>query len=245
LAAYTGVNQSKVSLSPFPKLPLPNWNINYNGLTKIKAIGKLFSNITIQHRYQGTYTVGGFTSNLQYDPDTTPVTGKDLISKYNITNITIRESFNPLIGIDVTTKSGLTGGFKMSRTRNVTLFVPNANVTENNIKDYTFNLGYRTNGVKLPIKFNGKKAYLANDLSMQLEVSVQNNVNIVRRVDQNTNTPTGGQRVMVVRPNINYAINTNVNLQIFYDRRSSKPFASNTFPTALTTFGVKLRYTIQ
>jgi cell surface protein SprA len=245
LAAYTGVNQSKVSLSPFPKLPLPNWNINYNGLTKIKAIGKLFSNITIQHRYQGTYTVGGFTSNLQYNPDTTPVVGKDLISKYNITNITIRESFNPLIGIDVTTKSGLTGGFKMSRTRNVTLFVPNANVTENNIKDYTFNLGYRTNGVKLPIKFNGKKAYLANDLSMQLEVSVQNNVNIVRRVDQNTNTPTGGQRVMTIRPNINYAINTNVNLQIFYDRRSSKPFASNTFPTALTTFGVKLRYTIQ
>jgi len=133
----------------------------------------------------------------------------------------------------------------MSRTRNVTLFVPNANVTENNIKDYTFNLGYRTNGVKLPIKFNGKKAYLANDLSMTLEVSVQNNVNIVRRVDQNTNTPTGGQRVMTIRPNINYAINTNVNLQIFYDRRSSKPFASNTFPTALTTFGMKLRYTIQ
>ena len=99
--------------------------------------------------------------------------------------------------------------------------------------------------MKLPIKFNGKKAYLANDLSMQLEVSVQNNVNIVRRVDQNTNTPTGGQRVMTIRPNINYAINTNVNLQIFYDRRSSKPFASNTFPTALTTFGMKLRYTIQ
>ncbi len=245
LAAYTGTNQTKVGLSPFPKLPLPNWNINYNGLTKIKAIGKKFSNITIQHRYQGIYTVGGFTSNLQYNPDTTPVAGKDLVSKYNITTINIRESFNPLIGVDFTTKSGLTGGFKINRTRNIMLMVPNATVTENNIKDFVFNLGYRTNGLKIPIKVNGKSINLNNDLQMTLDVSIQNNVNIVRRVDQNTNTPTGGQRVVQIRPNITYMINNNINLQLFYDRRSSKPFASNTFPTALTTFGMKLRYTIQ
>ncbi|MES2618158.1 MAG: cell surface protein SprA [Bacteroidota bacterium] len=245
LAAYTGSNQAKVSLSPFPKIPLPNWNINYNGLSKIKAISKRFTNITIQHRYQGTYSIGGYTSNLQFNPDTTPVEGKDLVSKYNINNVSIREMFSPLIGIDFTTKSGITGGFKINRSRNITLMVPNATVTESNIKDYTFNFGYRTNGVKLPIKFNGKKAYLANDLQITVDVSVQNNVTIVRRVDQNTNTPTGGQRVVLIRPNINYMINSNINLQIFYDRRSSKPWSSNTFPTALTTFGVKLRYTIQ
>src|SRR5690606_33098003 len=34
LAAYTGVNQSKVSLSPFRNIPLPNWNVTYNGLSK-------------------------------------------------------------------------------------------------------------------------------------------------------------------------------------------------------------------
>lgn len=245
LAAYTGQNQSKVGLSPILKIPLPNWNINYNGLTKIKSIAKKFSNITIQHRYQGVYTIGGFTSNLYYDPDTTPVKGKDLVSKYNINNVTIREQFSPLLGVDFTTKGGVTGGFKMNRSRNVTLLVPNANVIENTMKEWSFRLGYRTSGVKLPLNFNGKRVYLANDLQMDLDISVQNNFTVKRVVDQNTNTPTGGQRVVLIRPNINYMISNNLNLNIFYDRRASKPAISNSFPTALTTFGFKLRYTLQ
>jgi cell surface protein SprA len=245
IAAYTGVNQSKVSLSPFRNVPLPNWNINYNGLSKIKSIGKMFTNITIQHRYTGTYNVGGFTSNLFYSPDSTARGGKDLVSQYNINNITIREQFNPLVGVDVTTKGGLTGGFKINRSRNVSLFVPNAILTEMNQKEFAFNLGYRTSGVKIPLKINGKKIYLANDLLMDLRIGIQNNFTIIRTVDQNTNTVANGQRVVSIQPNINYMINNNINLTIFYDRRASKPHASNAFPTALTTFGFKLRYTIQ
>ena len=245
VAAYTGANQSKVSLSPFRNIPLPNWTVNYNGLSKIKAIGKIFTNITIQHRYIGTYNVGGYTSNLFYKPDTTPTPGTDLVSKYNITTVTINERFNPLIGVDVTTKSGVTGGFKINRSRNVSLFVPNANVNEMNQKEFSFNLGYRTSGVKLPLKINGKKLYLANDLLMDLRIGIQNNYTIIRTVDLNTNTVASGQRVVSIQPNINYMINNNINLTMFYDRRASKPHASNAFPTALTTFGFKLRYTIQ
>jgi cell surface protein SprA len=245
LSAYTGVNQSRVSLSPFRNVPLPNWNLNYNGLSKIKKLSKTFSNITIQHRYTGTYMIGGYTSNLFYSEDSLASSGRDLVSKYNINNVSIREQFNPLIGIDVTTKSGITGGVKINRTRNITLFVPNANLTEQTSKDFTFNFGYRTSGVKLPIKYNGKRIFLNNDLLMDMIISIANNYTIVRMVDQNTNTVQAGQRVVSIRPNINYMINSNINLSIFYDRRASKPHASNAYPTALTTFGIKLRYTIQ
>jgi cell surface protein SprA len=245
LAAYSGANQSSVSLSPFRNLPLPNWAINYNGLSKIKAIGKIFSNITIQHRYVGNYNVSGYTSNLQYNPEATAQGGKDLVSQLNINNVSIREQFNPLIGIDLTTKSGITTNFKYNSNRNITLFVPNANVTEMSSKEMVFRLGYRVNGIKLPIKVNGKRVNLVNDLQMDLDVSIQNNYTIIRKVDQNTNTAANGQRVVLIRPNINYMVNTNVNLTIFYDRRASTPYASNAFPTALTTFGAKLRYTIQ
>ena len=225
---------------------MPNWNINYNGLTKIKSIGKIFTNFTIQHRYTGIYNVGGFTSNLAYtNKDTVPNRGSNLVSKYNIRDVSIRESFSPLIGIDFTTKSGITGGLKINRTRQISLFVPNANVTEQNQKEFSFRLGYRTSGLKIPIKFNGKNISLSNDLQMDLDLSIQDNILLVRNVDKNTNTPQSGQRVVLIRPNINYMINNNVNLQIFYDRRASKPAASNAFPTALTTFGFKLRYTIQ
>ena len=244
-AAYTGINQSKVSLSPFRSLPLPNWNINYNGLSKIKALGKIFTNITLQHRYSGTYNIGGYTSNLYYNPNDTARGGKDLVSQYNINNVNIREQFSPLIGIDVTTKSGITGGFKINRSRNVSLSVPNAILTELTSKDFSFNLSYRTSGVKIPIKVNGKKIYLENDLLMDMRISIQNNFTVIRQVDLNSNTIQSGQRVVMIQPNINYMVNKNVNLNIYYERRASKPHASNAFPTALTNFGVKLRYTIQ
>jgi cell surface protein SprA len=106
-------------------------------------------------------------------------------------------------------------------------------------------MGYRTSGLKLPIKYNGKRIYLENDLLFDLNISIANNHTVVRLVDQNTNTVAGGQRVVSIRPNLNYMINTNVNLTIFYERRASTPHASNAFETALTTFGAKLRYTIQ
>ena len=245
LSAYTGVNQSKVSLSPFRNLPLPNWNINYNGLSKIKKLSKIFTNITLQHRYTGTYTLSGYTTNLYYNPSDSARQGVDLVSQYNINSVSIREQFSPLIGVDITTKSGITAGIKINRTRNVTLFVPNANLTEMTSKDFSLNMGYRTSGVKLPIKYNGKRIYLENDLLFDLNISIANNHTVVRLVDQNTNTVAGGQRVVSIRPNLNYMINTNVNLNIFYERRASIPHASNAFETALTTFGAKLRYTIQ
>ncbi len=245
ISAYTGVNQSKVSLSPFRNIPLPNWTLNYNGLSKNKKLSKIFTNITIQHKYVGNYSIGGYTTNLYYNPKDSAISGKDLVSQYNINNINIREQFNPLIGVDVTTKSGITGGFKINRTRNITLFVPNANLTEMNDKNFSMNLGYRTNGMKIPIKFNGKRIKLENDLLFDMNITIGNVFTIVRLVDQNTNTVASGQRVVSIKPTLNYMINSNINLTIFYDRRASTPHASNTFPTALTTFGAKLRYTIQ
>lgn len=245
IAAYTGTNQSKVSLSPFRNIPLPNWNLNYNGLSKIKSLNKIFSNITLQHRYSGTYTVGGYTSNLYYNPDTVAVAGKDLVSQYNIATVTIREQFSPLIGIDLTTKSGITGGVKVNRSRNLSLAVPNAALLEMISREFSVNFGYRTNDIKLPLKINGRRVPLKNDLLIDVKVSIRNDFSIMRKVDQNTNTPTGGQRVVSIQPNINYMINKNINISIYYDRRASKPHVSNAFPTALTTFGVKLRYTIQ
>lgn len=244
-AAYTGTNQSKVGLSAFKQLPLPNWNINYNGLSKIKGLSKIFSNITLQHRYTGTYSIGGFTSNLYYSDTAIARGGKDLVSQYNINNVTVREQFSPLIGIDVTTKGGITGGFKLNQSRNISLNVPNAILTEMHQKDLSFNLSYRTSGLKLPIKFNGKKVYLENDLLMDLRISIQDNFTIIHQVDLNSNTVANGQKVVLIQPNINYMINKNVNLRFYYERRASKPHASNIFPTSLTNFGVKLRYTIQ
>ncbi len=39
--------------------------------------------------------------------------------------------------------------------------------------------------------------------------------------------------------------NEKLNLRIFYDRRVTKPATSNSYPTAITSGGFTIRYTIQ
>jgi cell surface protein SprA len=65
-AAYSGLSPEKVSFSPFVNIPLPNWRVDYNGLANVGWFKRKFSNISIQHAYSSTYSVGNFVSSLGY-----------------------------------------------------------------------------------------------------------------------------------------------------------------------------------
>ncbi len=75
IAAYTGKNTSTVSLinqsnsniksNPFSGVhALPNWRVTYTGLTRIPALAAIFSNITITHGYNSTFSMNSFTKRL-------------------------------------------------------------------------------------------------------------------------------------------------------------------------------------
>src|SRR5690606_1120875 len=66
LAAYLGTDPNDVKLSPFPKTPLPNWRLDYRGLSRIKALADKFSSINVTHSYSSTYDVSNFSNSLQY-----------------------------------------------------------------------------------------------------------------------------------------------------------------------------------
>ena len=65
-AAYSGASPDKVSFSPFLNIPMPNWRVDYNGLTNVGWFKRKFSSISIQHSYNSTYSVGEFKSELGY-----------------------------------------------------------------------------------------------------------------------------------------------------------------------------------
>jgi cell surface protein SprA len=71
LAAYTKRDPEKISLSPFPSMlhMMPNWRINFEGLTKFEAVRKVFNSVSLSHQYRSTYTIGSFNTSLYYDPD--------------------------------------------------------------------------------------------------------------------------------------------------------------------------------
>ena len=52
LAAYSGKDANTISLNPFPEIPMPNWRITFNGLTKIDFFRQYFKTISLSHSYR-------------------------------------------------------------------------------------------------------------------------------------------------------------------------------------------------
>ena len=116
VAAYSGNSPSKVTLDPFPSFAtvLPNWRITYDGLLNLGNMRKIFQSFSLNHAYQCTYTVGSYSSylnwiaadgsNLGFALDA--LTGRPIPSSpYNISSVAINESFAPLIGVNATMKN--------------------------------------------------------------------------------------------------------------------------------------------
>ncbi|MEQ9007646.1 MAG: cell surface protein SprA, partial [Ekhidna sp.] len=150
LAAYAGKDVNSMDLTPLPKTPLPNWRVDYAGLTKIPAISELFSSFTISHGYNSTYSVSSFTNSLNYGVDVIGLqndildypqaqddsTGR-LVPVYIINQVMISEQFVPLIGFNVRTKNNISTRLEFRKSRNLALNMSNAQVTETVNNDVT------------------------------------------------------------------------------------------------------------
>ncbi len=240
---YSGQDVGYSDISGFPAIPLPNWNVNYNGLTKIKFLGNRFNNINIKHAYTGRYSIGNYTQNLKYTPDEALVMGKDLTAKYQIADATISEGFFPLIGLNVTTKNNWTVGLEYKRSRVLKLFASSFNLTEMRNNEFQLNAGYRTTGITMPWRRNGRWVYLPNDFRFDMTVSVTDNVTVIRKIDVDINRYTAGMKNIRISPSITYQVNQKINLALKYNRVVMNPKINTQFYTALTDFGIEARYT--
>lgn len=245
IAAYSGKNAASMSLNPFPRIPVPSWRINWNGLSNIDAIKEYFTNISFSHAYSSNLNINSFVSSLVFQTDSL-IPGKSLASEYQFQDgISLIERLTPLIGIDVAMKMGLTLKFEYKTDRTLNLQLRNFQMIEIRNKEWVFGAGYRTSKVRLPFKVRGERLYLENDVDIRMDMSVRDGVTLVRQIDQDLNQPTAGMRTFSLRPNLNYMINDKLNFTAFYTRNVNNPKTTNSFPTALTQFGVTLRYTIQ
>ncbi len=243
LSAYSGSSASNVELSAFPKIPIPNWSINYNGLTKLSFVKNWASNIALSHRYTSTYTVSNFLTPSTIPLDT--AAGQtDIQSQYVIKNVSIAERFAPLIGIEVTLTNNLTTSFRYIKDRTLNLALGSRQLNEQLGEELSFGVGYRAKKLKIPFG-RSRQLVLENDLNFRLDFSMRENVTKIRNLDRESNEPVSGQTIYSLRPTIEYQINEKLQLRIFYDRRQTNPLTSNQYPTVISSGGFSLRYTIQ
>jgi cell surface protein SprA len=239
LAAYTGKNAQTAKLQAFPSLPAPNWRLSYTGLSKLKSVQKYFSGITISHSYNCTYSTQYFSS-IVHGIDS----AHDFIPDVIIRTVSLNERFSPLAGIDITMKNSMTFGARYNQDRTLVMQIAGKSLSESQNRDFTFSFGYRTNQVYLPFKIKGRTPYLENDINMKLDISFRDNLVIVRRMDISPDQAASGNRVLAIRPNIDYMLNNNLNMSIYFETTLTKPHVSNQFPTTISKGGIRLRYTL-
>ena len=255
ISAYSGSEASTYALKPFPKIPIPNWRIDFSGLSKIKSLSDIFSSITISHSYQSIYSIGEFSNSLLYVDDldfrnsimnyplASQQTENGLIPFFIINQVRITERFSPLIGINVRTKNNLNARIDYKKDRNIMLNLSNSQVTEMRNSDFSIDFGYSKDKLKLPFKYRGNIIVLDNEIEFRLNFIIRNTSTVQRKMDEE-NIITNGNYNFQLRPNINYTVNNRVNLIIYYDRIINKPIVSNSFPRYSTTFGARLRLSL-
>ncbi|MBB6501483.1 cell surface protein SprA [Pedobacter cryoconitis] len=247
IAAYTGQDASKVSLNSFPKIPLPNWRINYGGLTKIDFIGDYFKSVDLRHSYRSIYSVNGFNSLLQYQQTDGYVSSRDVnqdfLPFYQYSQVTIAEQFAPLIGIDARLKNNLTANFEVARTRMLGLSLANSQLAQLSENNLVFGIGYRTTKFRFPFGLF-KQLKMDNNMDFKLDVSVRDNKTVIYRADILTAEVSSGAKNITYRPSIDYILNQRFNIKLFYDSNITKPYTSQSFNTSFSNFGFSLRITL-
>ena len=84
---------------------------------------------------------------------------------------------------------------------------------------------------------------LDNEIEFRLNFVIRNTKAVQRKIDKES-TVTNGNYNFQLRPNINYTVNNRVNLIIYYDRVVNKPIVSNSFPRYSSSFGARLRLSL-
>ncbi len=257
LAAYTGKSASNSSLSMFPAVPLPNWRITYDGLTKYPKIKKKFKTVAIGHTYRSTYTMSGFQTNLNFVDadgdgfaDNVRNVSLDFESKYQIGTVQISEQFSPLISIDVqwASKKNISTKVEFKKDRTLSLSLANTQLTEVSGREIVIGMGYRIPQLELKFfkKFmNGKIKPPVSDLNLRADISYRNNQTVIRKSVEEIDVLTAGQNIFSIKTSADYQMNDKLIVRFFFDRVMTNPLISSSFKTANTNAGISLRFLLQ
>ncbi len=269
IAAYTGTDPNSVSLinqnnpniksNPFRGIkPKLNWKLDYNGLSKLKGLDKLFTNFSVSHGYTGNLSMNGFTSALLYQdesrfgyPSFYDTLSKNYVPYFLLPNISIGEQFSPLVGIDMMFTNQMQAKFEYSKTRQLSLSLIDYQLSEVRSTEFVIGAGYRKKGMKLFAglklpKFlskDGGKA-LDNEINFRLDFRIRDNVTANSRLDQENNFATGGSKDITISPSIDYFLNNRINVKLFFDQRRVNPYISSSAPIVNTRAGLQVRISL-
>jgi cell surface protein SprA len=247
LAAYTGEDANSVRLGAFRDTPIPNWNIKYTGLMRLKWFEENFTRFSIEHGYTSNYTINQFQNNLEYnrvDPfgDFNRDQNGNFINRLLIGNINLSEQFSPLVRVDFEMKNSVSILAEIRRDRVLSLSFNNNLLTEILGDEYRLGLGYRIRDLRIVTKFQGNRRVLSSDLNIKADLALRRNETIIRSLDVNNNRTTAGQDIWTINLTADYGLTRNLTAAFFYDHTFSENAISTIFPQTTIRTGLRLTY---
>jgi len=251
LAAYQDKNPNKVSLSLFPSLKYvrPNWTIQYSGMvSRIPKLKEIMKTMSFTHSYSSTYSVGSYSSNLNYYKQADGFSyvrdlSNNLVPVYDLNSVSIREVLSPLINLNITWTNDLTTKMEINRSRTVSLSFSNNQLTETQSSEYAFDVGYRFKNMDMIIKTKKKQKLYSNDLDLTAGLSLTRNKTTLRKLDE-TDQITAGQSMLSLETTADYRLSDKFQIKLYFDRVVNTPFTSSAYKTSTTNFGFSFRFTL-
>ncbi|HCO68479.1 MAG TPA: cell surface protein SprA, partial [Dysgonomonas sp.] len=259
LSAYTGKNANKISLSPFPALTsiLPNWTINYDGLSNLPWFRDRFKNFRLMHSYTSRYQVGSYSSHLTWVEadggdgwgfsqglDAGNASSPMILptSMFDIPSITLTENFNPLFGASGIFDNNFELSLRYNYGRILNLNIPAYQLVETLQKDLVIGIGYKMDEFNRILGIPSKQGY-NNDLNVKLDISNRTQQSLIRKIEDKYTEATAGNTTMTIKLSAEYTMSRSLVVRTFFDRIVNKPLISSAgYPRADTNFGISLRF---
>ncbi len=256
VAAYTGTNPNTTWLDPFPSFAsvLPNWRVTYDGLINLGNLRNIFKTFTLSHAYQCTYSVGSYSSYLNWVSaggknqgfTLDELTGRPIPSSpYNITSVAITEKFAPFFGLNVTLKNELQASAEYRDSRTLTLNSSAGQVVEATQKGIKVGLGYKIVGFNTFLKMKGSQQGISNDLTLNADVAFDHSQALIRRIEGNVTQPTSGTKSFTINFTASYVLSRRLTLSAYFDHRVNTPLVTtSSYPTTNTSYGISLNLSL-
>jgi len=256
VAAYTGKNPSRQWLTPFPSFSavLPNWRLTYDGLLNLGNMRNIFKSFTLSHAYQCTYSVGSYSSYLNWvsvDGERLGFTLDELTgmpvpsSPFNISSVAITERFAPLIGVNFTLKNELQFNAEYRDQRTLTLNSAAGQVVEATTRGFKIGAGYKIVGFNTVLKMKGSQQGISNDLTINAEVGLQHNQALIRRIESAYTQPTSGTNTFNINVTASYILSRRITLSAYFDHQANTPVVTTaSYPTTNTSYGLSVNLSL-
>ena len=263
------------SLDVFPAITrlLPNWTIRYSGLSKLTWMQGVFKSFNINHSYKSIYSVGSYASYsswLEYMGDLGYVKAADgsytPSSRYNISTVSINETFSPLLGVDMTFNNNMTCKVEYRTTRVLNLSMTSVQINESNSKDWVIGMGYKINdfnffGATKSRKVKGskknnnddsknkqqttKRKGVNHDLNTRLDISFRKQAAITRDIASGVSSASSGNSALKISLAADYTLSRLLTVSAYYDRQTNTPLlSSSSYPTTTQDFGVSMKFSL-